>query len=381
MSLASKIKPLIGNLSVLVITLVIAAFAAELVLRMLVNPMDFLSPELIQDEVVGYRIMPNSGHHDAWGFRNKRVPKKADIVTIGDSQTYGDGARASDSWPGQLQRLTGKEVYNLSLGGYGPAQYLYLLESRALQLNPETVIVGLYPGNDFMNAFEMVYGYDFWKDWRSPGFEAADYLHKRAGQIISFNRHPALGSVGWWFQNHSVLYNLASLSFVQLRKGHREDARLNTKFSFVETNEAHYQIGFKAAHRLTESNYEDPNIKEGQRIAFRIISRMNDICMQRGINFVVLLIPIKEHIYSKYIDNSSSDLLRQVVNNEIRLREMVVTFLEENNIRFIDPLEDLQYAADLVRVYSYSPNDHPNINGYRIIAEEVARNLLPEKNP
>ena len=44
---------------------------------------------LIKDEILGLKIDPYSGGHDAWGFRNLFVPKQVDVVVIGDSFTYG----------------------------------------------------------------------------------------------------------------------------------------------------------------------------------------------------------------------------------------------------------------------------------------------------
>ncbi len=51
-----------------------------------------------------------------------------------------------------LSRLTGKNVYNLALGGYGPNQYYYLLQTKAFGLKPATIIGGLYMGEDFDNG-------------------------------------------------------------------------------------------------------------------------------------------------------------------------------------------------------------------------------------
>ena len=33
----------------------------------------------------------------------------------------------NEAWAKVLARLTGKNVYNLAMGGYGPNQYYYLL--------------------------------------------------------------------------------------------------------------------------------------------------------------------------------------------------------------------------------------------------------------
>ena len=86
-------------------------------------------------------------------FRNARRPETADIVCIGDSMTYGVIVPASESWPVILAKLSGESVYNMGLGGYGPIQYLYLLQNLAVKLRPRTVIVGFYFGNDFFDVY------------------------------------------------------------------------------------------------------------------------------------------------------------------------------------------------------------------------------------
>src|SRR5262249_19883213 len=145
-----KINEFVSALLLLVFSTLISLAIGEIVIRMLVNPGDFLEPYLVDDDILVYKLTPNSSGHDSWGFRNKRVPASAKIVTIGDSQTYGVSASAGNSWPSQLQKLMKEDVYNLSLGGYGPVQYYYLLKNRAIDLRPRIIIVGFYFGNDLL---------------------------------------------------------------------------------------------------------------------------------------------------------------------------------------------------------------------------------------
>src|SRR5207302_9026216 len=63
-------------------------------------------------------------------------------------------------------RLSGRQAYNMGLGGYGPNQYFYLSKTKALTLKPKMTIWGLYMGDDSENAFPLTYGLDYWKDLR-----------------------------------------------------------------------------------------------------------------------------------------------------------------------------------------------------------------------
>src|SRR6267378_5616866 len=66
-----------------------------------------IEDKLIADPVLGKRLAPFTRGHDANGFRNDSVPQHADIVTLGDSQTWGVNAERQDAWPQQLSKLSG----------------------------------------------------------------------------------------------------------------------------------------------------------------------------------------------------------------------------------------------------------------------------------
>jgi len=169
-----RIKKALTNGLVVLASLAVGLLLCEGVARLFLDPVDYLSPSIVRDNILGIAIPPRSGGHDEWGFRNKAVPKSADIVTLGDSHTYGNTAKMTESWPFVLGRLTGMSVYNLGLGGYGPNQYLYLLKNKALGLHPRVIICGLWLGDDFDNALKITYGLDYWKFLRNTEF--ADQL-------------------------------------------------------------------------------------------------------------------------------------------------------------------------------------------------------------
>lgn len=56
------------------------------------------------------------------------VPGQAEIVTLGDSQTYVWGIPPRDSWPSKVGTLSGLKTYNMGVGAYGPVQETLLLD-------------------------------------------------------------------------------------------------------------------------------------------------------------------------------------------------------------------------------------------------------------
>jgi hypothetical protein len=139
-----KIRKVLANLALFVATTGIALLLGEFVSRRILNPSDYLGVEMVQDDVLG--AVPSAtakAGFDAWGFRNREVPKTADIVAVGDSHTFGNTAKMDESWPYVLGRLTGRNVYNMGMGGYGPNQYFHLSNSKALNLKPNAIVWGL----------------------------------------------------------------------------------------------------------------------------------------------------------------------------------------------------------------------------------------------
>ena len=76
----------------------VGLFLCEFGSRLVLNSTDYLSVGIVSDPVFGAIPSPTArGGFDALGFRNRAVPETADIIAIGDSQTYGNAATMDDS--------------------------------------------------------------------------------------------------------------------------------------------------------------------------------------------------------------------------------------------------------------------------------------------
>lgn len=109
----------------------------------------------IQDRELGWRGNPAYPEHDQRGFRNASIPASPSLVALGDSQTYGSQVRPDQAWPRQLERLGAGDTYTMGFPGWGPAQELLELD-EALALDPRSVVVALYTGNDLVDAYTFV---------------------------------------------------------------------------------------------------------------------------------------------------------------------------------------------------------------------------------
>ncbi|OGL46982.1 MAG: hypothetical protein A2W05_00990, partial [Candidatus Schekmanbacteria bacterium RBG_16_38_10] len=103
------------------------------------------------------------------GLRDREFGEKKQgvfrILVVGDSQTFGHGIEAEDTYPKVLERLLAKnipnkkiEVINAGVGGYCTFQEFQYLKESGFALEPDLVLVGFFIGNDFgeNNAFSVI---------------------------------------------------------------------------------------------------------------------------------------------------------------------------------------------------------------------------------
>src|SRR5579872_683210 len=372
-----KIRKVLINCSVLVATTAIAVLLCEFVARLVLNPSDYLGVEMVQDDVLG--AVPSAtarAGFDAWGFRNREVPKSADIVAVGDSHTFSNTAKMDESWPYVLGRLTGRHVYNMGIGGYGPNQYFYVSNNRALSLKPNVIVWGLYMGDDFENAYSITYGLNYWANLRKLPSQNVD------ADIWG----PPAPNPGWlkksrmWLSWHSVIYQLvfhASLGGrLQGEAQIRNAAQLypGSATSLIVPGKNILEA-FRPKSMLSRLDQDNPDIREGMRITFTLIKEMNEVCQQHHIRFLVVVIPIKEEVFSDYLEHNPklplNDVVDKLLPNDRLARQKTFEFLSESNIPYVDPLPALKNSLGN-ELYARSATDmHPSKNGYGVIGKAV----------
>ena len=354
-------------------------------------------PYTVPDEHLGDRPNPAYPGHDRLGFRNPKVPAKAQVIALGDSQTYGTGVESEDAWPRQLESMTGKIVYGMAFGGYGPTHSLILWD-EAVALEPQIVIEAFYAGNDLFDSFNHVYN-----QGQLPALKSADPqsqhrvreaehskpIEKHVSQMYQMGATTvALSLPRRLLSQYSKLYGL-------LRRMRSEFTRLVSKpnqtaqeewesaKAFAKACPAYCEVFshgqfktiFTTAYRLAALNLGDPRIAEGLQISLRAIQRLHDAAIARNIRFLVLLIPTKETVFRKLWQNPSRTY-SNLTEDEERFWRTTKDFLEENGIEYLDALPALQaQLAAGIQPYKVSQDGHPNKHGHRVIAELVTAYL------
>ncbi len=353
---------------------IVGVLMAEGLCRITLNPVDYLAADPIHDSILGIRLAPHTAGHDEWGFRNRELPDSAEIVTIGDSQTYGVSAPADLSWPAQLSTLIHRQVYNLALGGYGPVQYEELLRTRALRLRPQVIVVGLYYGNDLWDAYAAVYGLRHWAALRREGIPSF------TGSLsVPPARDVYLASLRDWLARRSVVYRLATftalggyargLEFVT--RDHPSDIvsmQLPTHSGYT---------GFTPRGRLRALNLEDSTIREGLRLTLDRLERIAEDCRAARVHLLVALIPTKERVYAPWLGRDSNlpghETIRALLSNEYEVDRQVQKQLDRFGVRYVDLAKPLRDAAALKAIYPASADGHPDREGYAVIAQAVVK--------
>lgn len=348
--------------ALLLASLLVSIGIAESVLRLRFDEVNYLQPELVSHPMLPVVVAPGSAGHDAWGFRNRVVPERVDVLAIGDSQTYGLSATMEGSWPAWLSRLMGRSVYSLALGGYGPAEYAYLLRSYAPRLQPRVAVIGLYLGNDLLDA-------------RRPASQSAVQLKRD---------ERALGPLRTWLSRHSLLYQIAKHEIPKLTEAvrHHEASRSDDAVVMLESGEI--ETAFHPEIRLQALDVLRPRVQEGLDRTLGLLEELQGECGRLRVECLVVLIPTKESVYWEVARDVLSGRERQrmlaVLRAESDVREDLVGFLTRSGMRFADALPALRAVVDRTPLYPANQDGHPLSEGYRVIAE-VVWSVLDDPGP
>lgn len=367
-------KNILINLGLLLVAILLVVLAGEAIARLVLPVGDYLQPELFRDRY-GVRIKPGTVGHDEWGFRNRAVPARAEIVAIGDSNTYGVAAVRHETWPAFLQELTGRTVYNLGMPGYDTLGYAHLFRSQALRLDPDLVLIGFYLGNDAWGAYNT---FSRLEETASEEGEGESAGRGEEEPILGGEELPdglSAARLRVWLARRSVLYNVVRYSgAVRFFYDRLFSGRSNGGFRVSDPVRNIRTV--LQPRGLRAVDLEQPRNREGLRLSLETISEISVACRRRGIDLVVVLIPSKVAVYSGYLPESGEGedyhRLRTWVVQERKMNELVRSDLAGRGISCLDVLPRLQRAAAVEAVYPGNDDTHPNRAGYRVIARAVA---------
>ena len=352
---------------------------------------------------------------DDRGFRNPSALDSATIIALGDSHTYGTSVSSAETWPSLLSAQLGKDVYNMGLGGYGPAANNDNL-SIAIELKPKWIIFGLYFGNDFYDDFQFAK-----KSGRLSEYAPDDVLveiselenHRTIAEEVGFlfnsggknqeaatDRSPSevsgppriLRTVKKWLAGHSMLYGLVRVLISRFNYKAEFNALLARDFHTAKANLTDRQLPFvsfyegrswqtilTSPYRFRVMDVADPRVRIGIEISKHMLEQMRFRVSESGARYLVLLLPTKEYVFWPRVENPDEHkLLAELARDEDRIHSEIKRYMQYHGIDFIDPVTELRESER--QPYFPDGDGHPNALGHEIIAEKVLEYIKWNQN-
>jgi lysophospholipase L1-like esterase len=285
--------------------------------------------------VEGRRVTIN-----ARGYRGRELPpsKPADrtrVVVLGDSIAFGLGVSDGETFADVLDaRDNGIEAGNLAVQGYGPGQELLVLLGEGLGMVPDVVVLAFCLENDFADAVLPVSLYD--GRTPKPRFRLDGDRLVHDGSSLT---RTGPQRVVQWLSDYSYLFN-----------------RLSTLGPRPESGGGVHWTTLKR-EALRDEEY-------ALRLNLAIVRRMDAVCRERGIAFVLAAFP---HWFT--------------YRSKPWLPVRFLDSLRAEGIPVLDMSDRFVARGETFRAVALDGTGHLNAVGHAIAAEELERAIAALVRP
>jgi hypothetical protein len=289
------------------------------------------------------------------------VPGKTYIAqSYGDSFTYGGQEETPGTWQVHFERLTGKSIINLGVGGYGLDQAVHKFEKYGRRYPPRIAILGLY--HDMYRRALSYHSFYFFSNHDDFTFVFKPIFIKKDGQFELLR--PPCANIPCLMEllsnaNHHVWELLKSYDYWYQKN---QDKPVPGFPNTIKYAQAVQQVLHLRRELRGEENYFFVNADSLELVKYlieRFVKNSRDMGMT----------PVCVMLYD------SSDLA--LIKAGTRLDGELLKFLAVKNVPYVDTAQYiLQKYTESDRFEGLrSPDGHLNSRGNLMVAESLARGL------
>ena len=304
-----------------------------------------------------YRI-PYDLSGDYWMFERwcDYAVKKHPCIMIGDSVIWGPYVKKEDTLPQALNRIAGREIFaNLGVDGMHPAAMAGLIEYHATSIRNTKVIINLNPlwftsaKLDLQEDEETNFNHaglvpQFFSSPRCYKPDLSEQIKNESARHISF--------FGWINHINTAYFNNTGVFRWTVDNPLRNPLEAFTGGMRFEDEKPHVPPVPWTEKDIGGQDYSWVELdKSYQWSSFK---KVMDVLKSRNNEVLVIVGPFNEYMMEK--------------ENAVRytgLRGEMESWLKQNNVSF--------YAPSELPSQLYADASHPLAEGYRLMAEELAR--------
>ncbi len=296
------------------------------------------------------------------GFRGPEVklakpPGTFRIFFLGDSFTFGLGVENDETYPALLGVKLNQgtknghryEIINGGVPGYNLAHYYLVLKHKVFRYNPDLVVVGILPWNDW-NLAKQEWGNE--KDGL-PGFLREGLFVDAEGRVrlkgedvlrVRSTRFNFLPEVAKRFlREHSHFYHFLGERLYRLRKNLSRSSRLDFwgRASAAEVTEDSLRIQGLSPKAIRAKLQEQD--RENWLKGLALLEAMVQLAKDRSVPLAVILIP---HLYESHQPYLTPQFTHEVGRPGQNTGNLLLRWLKKrgvpylNLVRILDPYDE-----------------------------------------
>jgi lysophospholipase L1-like esterase len=300
------------------------------------------------------------------GYRGPEfeLAKPADtyrILMLGDSITFGWGVEDNQTFSYLLPELLdhqfqGKKLEIINAGyhdGYAVDNYYVYLKNQGLALNPDLIILNLFPWNDISDLKEMV--------WHQTDERELPDKITSTERVVRGGYHTEVVASNWKYRL-PILRNshLAILAMDRLEKQSPQLVEKIKKILRVRVPDNISQSEAEAC--IYQLNCSDRMAQLWQKLDLVLLG-INDLLLDHQIPLVINLLPAHTQVFP-LAEADNPDLVQ--LNPQQQFKQL----FNQHQINYLDPIA--YFIDDHSRDYFYHQDGHPTALGHQRLATALA---------